>query len=148
MELTRSKWYKRSAKRLGRWSGSGKWNYSTKWQKGQNARSGWSKPDWFEGGQIPLMRRIPKLKGFKRYSKLVTKYELVNLWDIENNDSIKTWDIINKKLLLDARLIDDITSAIKILNKGDLTKKLTFEGIEKYSKSAKMTIEEKWGEIK
>lgn len=148
MELTRSKWYKRSAKRLGRGSGSGRWNYSTKWQKGQNSRSGWSKPDWFEGGQIPLMRRIPKLKWFKRYSKLVTKYELVNLGDIEAIDVIKTGSTINKEVLLAARLIDNSSSVVKVLNNGDLTKKVSFEGIEKFSKSAKATIEDKGWKIK
>lgn len=148
MELTRSKWYKRPSKRLWRGSGSGKGNYSTKWQKGQNARSGGSKPSWFEWGQIPLLRRIPKLKGFKRYSKLVTDYELVNLGDIEAIESIKSGDTVTKEVLAEANLIDKTTSAVKILGNGDLTKKLVFDGVEKFSGSAKAAIEDKGWEIK
>jgi len=143
-ELTRSKWYKNPKKRLGRGNASGKGNYSTKGLKGQKARSGGAKPIWFEWGQTPLTRRIPKLKGFKRYYKLVTNYQIVNVEDL---NSFRAGTTITKEKLAEAGLIRKATEPVKILGNGELEKKLKFEGIDAFSSSAKEKIEKAGGEI-
>jgi len=136
-ELTRSKWYKNPKKRLGRGNASGKGNYSTKGLKGQKARSGGAKPIWFEWGQTPLTRRIPKLKWFKRYYKLVTNYEVVN---VSSLNDFRAGTTITKEKLAEKNLISDVTVAVKILGNGKLEKKLKFEGVDAFSNSAKEQI--------
>jgi len=143
-ELKRSKCYKDSKKRLGRWNASWKWNYSTKGLKWQRARSGWAKPIWFEWGQTPLTMRIPKLKWFKRYYKLVTNYDVVNVWDL---NSFRAWTVVTKGKLFELNLISSNTVAVKILGNGKLEKKLKFEWIEKFSKTAEEQIKAQEGEI-
>jgi len=137
-EISRSKGYKNPKKRLGRGNASGKGNYSTKGLKWQKARSGGAKPVWFEWGQTPLTRRIPKLKGFKRYYKLVTNYQVVNVGDLDQFD---TDTVITKELLAEKKLIRKASEPVKILGNGELTKKLTFKGIDAFSASAKDKIE-------
>ena len=143
-EISRSKGYKNPKKRLGRGNASGKGNYSTKGLKGQKARSGGAKPVWFEWGQTPLTRRIPKLKGFKRYYKLVTNYQVVNVGDLEKFDANTE---ITKEVLAEKKLIRKASEPVKILWNGDLTKSLIFKWIEAFSKSAKEKIEKAWGKI-
>jgi len=143
-ELKRSKGYKNPKKRLGRGNASGKGNYSTKGLKGQKARSGGAKPIWFEWGQTPLTRRIPKLKGFKRYYKLVTNYQVVNVEDL---NQFRAGTTITKEKLAEAGLIRKATKPVKILGNGELEKKFKFEGIEAFSASAKEKIEKAGGEI-
>jgi len=144
-ELQKSKAYKNSKKRLGRWNGSWKGNYSTKGLKWQKARSGGVKPIWFEWGQTPLIRRIPKLKWFKRYYKLVTNYEVVNLSSLNN---LKNGTIVNKEKLSKLKLISNHLVSVKILWNGKLEKKLHFEWIDSFSNSAKEQITSIWWEIK
>jgi len=143
-EISRSKGYKNPKKRLGRGNASGKGNYSTRGLKGQKARSGGAKPVWFEWGQTPLTRRIPKLKGFKRYYKLVTNYQVVNIGDLEKFDANTE---ITKEVLAEKKLIRKASEPVKILWNGDLTKSLIFKWIEAFSKSAKEKIEKAWGKI-
>ncbi len=143
-ELKRSKGYKNPKKRLGRGNASGKGNYSTKGLKGQKARSGGAKPIWFEWGQTPLTRRIPKLKGFKRYYKLVTNYQVVNVEDL---NQFRAGTTITKEKLAEAGLIRKATKPVKILGNWELEKKFKFEGIEAFSASAKEKIEKAGGEI-
>jgi len=143
-EISRSKGYKNPKKRLGRGNASGKGNYSTRGLKGQKARSGGAKPVWFEWGQTPLTRRIPKLKGFKRYYKLVTNYQVVNVGDLEKFDANTE---ITKEVLAEKKLIRKASEPVKILWNGDLTKSLIFKWIEAFSKSAKEKIEKAWGKI-
>ena len=143
-ELHRSNGYKNPKKRLGRGNGSGKGNYSTKGLKGQRARSGGAKPIWFEWGQTPLTRRLPKLKWFKRYYKLVTNYQIVNVSDL---NSFRAGSVINKEKLAEAGLIRNSEEAVKILGNGDLEKKFKFEAIDAFSASAKEKIEKAGGEI-
>jgi len=147
-QIERSKGYNKKAKRLWRWNASGKGNYSTRWIKWQNARSGGGMPAWFEGGQTPLTQRIPKLRWFKRYYKLVKEYTPVNLLVLEKNENIKSWDVINKAKLKELNIIKKETELVKILWKWELTKKLIFEGIDAFSASAKEKILQAWGEIK
>ena len=143
-EISRSKGYKNPKKRLGRGNASGKGNYSTKGLKGQKARSGGAKPRWFEWGQTPLTRRIPKLKGFKRYYKLVTNYQIVNVADLDKFDNDT---VVTKELLAENKLIRKASEPVKILGNGELTKKLTFKDIDAFSASAKEKIEKAGGKI-
>ena len=143
-ELTRSKGYKNPKKRLGRWNASWKGNYSTKGLKWQKARSGWWKPIWFEWGQTPLLRRLPKLKWFKRYYKLVTIYQVVNVEDLNNFENNT---VVNKELLAEKGLIRKANKPVKILWNGELTKSLKIEWIEAFSNSAKEKIEKAGGQI-
>lgn len=143
-ELKKSKAYKDSKTRLGRWNASWKGNYSTKGMKWQRARSGWAKPIWFEWGQTPLIKRTPKLKWFKRYYKLVTNYELVNTQDL---NSFRAGTTITKEKLQESNLISSVKSSVKILWKWKLEKKLKFEWIEAFSNSAREQILELWWEV-
>jgi large subunit ribosomal protein L15 len=76
--------------RLGRGNASKYGNYSGKGHKGQNARSGGGVSPFFEGGQTPLVMRLPKRKGFKRYFKLLDKYTALNVGTLEKDDNIKS----------------------------------------------------------
>jgi len=135
-ELVRSKWLKNKATRKGRWNAS-KGNTSGKWHKGQKARAGWSISPFFEGGQTPLVQRIPKSRGFKRYYKFVDNYAVVNLGNLEKD--VRVEKEVTKDLLV-SRGYAKKKDMIKVLWNGDLTKNLQFSNIEKYSKSAEEKI--------
>lgn len=142
--LKRSKWLTDKAKRKGRGNGSGKWNYSGKWHKWQKARSGFSMKPFFEWGQTSIVQRIPKAKWFKRHYKLVTEYSVINLSKLEADVRIADWAEITKALLKDLWYIKNEKLLVKVLWDWDLTKKLTFTGIEKFSKSAEEKIANPW----
>jgi len=126
-------------KRLGTGQGSGHGQTSTRGQKGQNATSGGSKPDGFEGGQMPLLRRIPK-SGFNN-SKFRTEYQCINLDIIEKKFS--TGDVVDFKILKDKRLIKN-DLPLKILGDGEIKKAITIKA-NAFSKSAKEKIEKAGG---
>ncbi len=135
---------RKTSKRLGRWNGSGKWTTAWRWMNGQNSRSGgWVAP-WFEWGQTPLFRRMPKLKGFSN-SKFKKEYNIVNLSDLENLAS-KGITEINKEVLLQNKIIRKKSLEIKLLWKGELKSKLTVV-VDKASASAKEAVEKAWGKI-
>ncbi len=144
-ELKKSPGRTKSGKRLGRWNSSGAGNYSGKWVKGQKARSGGWVPAWFEWGQTPLYRRLPKLRWFKRYFKLLEHHEPVNVGLLESDERVKSGDTITKELLAQNGYIRKTTSGVKILWHGDLSKKLSFEGIDAISASALTKVEAAWG---
>ncbi len=146
-DIKKSKGYNKKSKRLGRWSSSGKGDYCTRGIKWQKARSGWKVPIWFEGGQTPLFKRLPKLKGFKRHPKHKEEYSIVNVGSLELRDEISDGDEITKDKLAELNLIRKADSLVKILGKWDLSKELKFVGIDKFSTSAKEKIEETGGEI-
>jgi large subunit ribosomal protein L15 len=127
-------------KRLGIGQGSGHGETSTRGQKGQRARSGDGKMVGFEGGQMPLIRRIPK-RGFNN-NAFRKVYEIVNLWALEKyfNDG----DKITPEILKEKGLIDNLS--VKILGNGELTKKLDVSA-NSFSKSAKEKIEKAGGKI-
>ena len=85
-ELKKSPGRTKSGKRVGRGDSSGAWNYCGKGMKGQKARAGGNVPAWFEGGQTPLHMRLPKLRWFKRYFKLLKYYEAVNTGALEADE--------------------------------------------------------------
>ncbi len=147
-QIRKSKWYNKPAKRIWRGNASWKGNYSTRWLKWQKARSWTSIPAWFEWGQTPLTQRLPKLRWFKRFYKLVKEYVPVNLERLEKNENIKSGDVINKAKLKELNIIKDEKVLVKILSKGDLTKKLIFEWIDAFSSSAEEKIKAAGGEIR
>jgi large subunit ribosomal protein L15 len=124
----------KNRKRIGRGAGSGTGKTAGKGHKGQNARSGGGIKAGFEGGQMPLQRRLPK-RGFTSVNKKV--YALVNLRDLELFDAGTVVDVAD---LGKAGLIKKVCDGIKILGDGELTKALTIKA-HKFSKSALERIE-------
>lgn len=112
---------RRRPKRIGRGRGSGHGKTATKGHKGQKARSGGTKGPFFEGGQTPLQRRLPK-RGFKN-ALFKTEYVVLNLADISRLDI----DVITPDILIEKRVIKDIKDGIKILGEGTLNKPLTIK---------------------
>ena len=125
---------KKNRKRIGRGPGSGTGKTSGKGHKGQNSRSGGGVKAGFEGGQMPLQRRLPK-RGFAPLSKKV--YALVNLRDLE---LFEAGSVIDLEALGKARLITKIHDGVKVLGDGELSKALTVKA-HKFSKSAVEKIE-------
>ncbi len=125
-------------KRIGRGPGSGTGKTAGKGMNGQKSRSGYSRKRGFEGGQMPLVRRIPK-RGFTNIFR--TAYNVVNLDKIEalGLEEITLADYYTKRLVTDKKL------KIKILGNGDITKKIKIHA-HKFSKSALEKIEKAGGE--
>lgn len=126
-------------KRVGRGNGSGFGKTSGKGQKGQNSRSGGEVRPGFEGGQLPLFRRLPK-RGFSN-AKFKTVYATINLSDLDkfDNDAVITPELLKEMGLLKKQL-----DGVKVLGNGTLTKKLTVKA-HKFSETAKVQIEKLGG---
>ncbi|MCR5307823.1 MAG: 50S ribosomal protein L15 [bacterium] len=122
-----------SRKRIGRGTGSGHGKTAGKGNKGQNARSGGGVRPGFEGGQIPLFQRLPK-RGFNNINR--KEYAIVNLCDL---NQFEDGTVVTPDLLIDAKIIKDIKSGVKILGCGTLEKKLTIKA-HKFSASASEEI--------
>jgi large subunit ribosomal protein L15 len=123
-------------KRIGRGEGSGKGGTSTRGHKGQKSRSGYSKKIGFEGGQMPLQRRVPKF-GFKNINRV--EYKAINLSDLQLLSEKKGVDVIDIQTLIDAGLAKK-RDLVKVLGKGTLDKKLEVKA-HAFSKSAIAAIE-------
>ena len=121
-------------KRLGRGNGSGLGKTSGKGHKGAKARSGGGKRPGFEGGQMPLYRRVPK-RGFNNV--FGTEYAEVN---VERLEVFNDGDVVSAQALLEKKIIRKELDGIKVLGGGELTKKLTVQAA-KFSGSAKEKIE-------
>ena len=121
--------------RKGRGAGSGNGKTAGKGHKGQNARSGGGVRPGFEGGQLPLYRKLPK-RGFNN-SRFGKQYSVVN---IELLNKFNDGDVVDSAALLKAGVIDSIFDGVKILGEGELTKKLTVKA-KVFSASAKEKIE-------
>jgi large subunit ribosomal protein L15 len=127
-------------KRVGRGCSSGHGFTSGRGSKGQNARAGGGVKASFEGGQMPLYRRIPK-RGFNNIFK--KDYSIVN---IEKLNMFNDGDIVSSKELISKGVIKKVVDGIKILAKGSLTKKLTIKA-NKFSQKAVKEIESAGGKI-
>ena len=132
----------KSCKRIGRGQGSGRGGTATKGHKGQKSRSGYSKKIGFEGGQMPLQRRVPKY-GFTNISR--KEYKGINIETLEILAEKKGLKTIDVETLIDAGLARK-NSLIKILGNGVLTKKLEVKA-HAFSKSAIAAIESVEGTI-
>ena len=132
---------KHRVKRLGQGESSGKGKTSGKGHKGQKARSGGSIRLGFEGGQMPLIRRLPK-RGFNN-AAFKREYAIVNLADLNQFEDGAT---IDEATLLEAKLIRGKYHGVKILAQGDLTRKLTIS-VDKVSATAREKIEKAGGAI-
>ena len=122
-------------KRIGRGKGSGHGKTSGRGHKGCGQRAGGSVRATYEGGQMPLFRRIPK-RGFSNFN-FARRYEIVNVSQLER--SFDDGSTINAEMLVSAGLVDNLKSKIKILGDGQLTKKLEVTA-QKLSKSAEQKI--------
>lgn len=133
---------KRTArKRLGRGPGSGTGTYSGRGLKGQKARSGGRIRPGFEGGRMPLIRQMPKNRGFK---STFPKNQAVSLGDLDR--LFKDGDEVTLKVLETRRLIANPKMPVKILAKGQLTKKLQIKNI-KLSTAAKEAVSKQGGKV-
>ncbi|OGU68046.1 MAG: 50S ribosomal protein L15 [Ignavibacteria bacterium RBG_16_36_9] len=136
---------RKKRKRVGRGEGSGHGGQATRGMNGQRSRSGSKKRAWFEGGQMPLQRRIPKF-GFTNIFK--ETYQIVNLNALQRiADENKVDKVLNIEELKNLGLISSITKPVKILGKGELKVKINLE-VNAISKSAKEKIESAGGSIK
>ena len=135
-ELERNIGATHEKKRVGRGSGSGLGKTSGRGQKGQKARSGGSINPVFEGGQLPLYRRIPK-RGFKN-AKFRTSYAVINVEDLNKFENGTT---VTPALLKETGLLKNQLDGVKVLGTGKLEKKLTIQA-NKFSASALEKIKE------
>lgn len=131
----------KSAKRVGRGNASGKGHTAGRGTKGQKSRSGYNIPRSFEGGQTPLIQRLPKARGFKSIHK---KPAIIHIVDIEKNYS--DGEMVCFKTLLEKGMIKDHNDGIKIVGPGKLTKKLSFRDVKltkKLVEDLKLNVAEK-----
>ena len=137
-ELTPAPDSNKEVKRVGRGHGSGNGKTAGKGHKGQNARSGGGVRIGFEGGQMPLARRIPK-RGFNNI--FATKYVVVNVSDL---NKFKEDTVVDTELLIASGLVKKVNDGVKILGNGELNVKLTVKAA-KFSQSAIEKIEKAGG---
>ncbi len=134
--------YKKS-KRVGRGRGSGNGKTAGRGHKGAMSRAGADRSHRFEGGQIPLFRKLPK-RGFSNVN-FARRYEIVNVCELER--VFDDGSSVDAAGLAGAGLIDSVKSKVKILGNGDLTKKLDVSA-HKFSKSAQQKISSCGGSVK
>lgn len=139
-ELTPAEGHRKEGKRKGRGVGSGLGKTAGRGHKGQWARSGGGVRPGFEGGQLPLFRRLPK-RGFN--NKFATIYAEVNVEDLE---LFENETVVTPELLKAVGIIKKELDGVKILGRGELTKKLTVKAA-KFSKSAETKITAAKGSI-
>ncbi|HHX56527.1 MAG TPA: 50S ribosomal protein L15 [Clostridiales bacterium] len=129
----------KEVKRVGRGHGSGNGKTAGKGHKGQNSRSGGGVRIGFEGGQMPLARRIPK-RGFNN-KMFATKYATINLSSL---NKFKDDTVVDAELLLAAGVIKKVEDGVKVLGNGEITSKLTVNAAA-FSQTAKEKIEKAGG---
>ncbi|MGA1201862.1 MAG: 50S ribosomal protein L15 [Planctomycetota bacterium] len=131
----------KARKRVGRGTGAGNGKTSGRGQKGQKSRSGYSRTFSFEGGQIPLFRKLPK-RGFNNVFR--TLYDVVNVSDLNR---LEDGASVNLETLVAEGMIKNPHGKLKILGNGKLEKKLTVEAA-KFTATARQQIEALGGEAK
>ncbi len=130
----------KARKRVGRGPGSGMGKTSTRGENGQKSRSGASISPWFQGGQSPIYRRIPK-RGFNN-ARFTTRFATINLSDLDKY--FKDGDVVTPEVLKEKRIIKKELEGVKVLAGGELTKKLTVKA-HRFSSSAVTKIESAGG---
>lgn len=130
----------KTRKRVGRGPGSGLGKTAGRGENGQKSRSGASIPAWFQGGQTPLYRRVPK-RGFTN-AKFRTEYATINLSDL--NKYFNDGDVVTPELLKEKGIIKKQLCGVKVLGNGELEKKLTIRA-NRFSSSAVTKIESAGG---
>ena len=138
-ELMPPKGSRKKRKRVGRGAGSGSGKTAGRGTKGQNSRSGGGVALGFEGGQMPLHRRIPK-RGFTNIFK--KQYEIINIKDLGH---FKSGEIVDRDILLKAGLLKK-AKAVKLLGEGDISYPLSIK-VNKVSQGAKVKIESAGGKV-
>ncbi len=139
-ELTPAPGSNREAYRKGRGAGSGNGKTAGKGHKGQNARSGGGVRPGFEGGQMPLARRLPK-RGFNNI--FAVKYAVVNVADL---NGFEDGAVVDAEALKAAGILKKTLDGVKVLGNGEISKKLTVKAA-KFSTSAKEKIEQAGGKV-
>ena len=138
--LKPAKGSQKARKRVGRGPGSGHGKTSCRGHKGQNSRSGGGAPLGFEGGQMPLTRRLPK-RGFTNIFK--KRYALINITDLANFDKDS---IVDEVTLVEKGLVGKVYDGIKLLGTGEIDKPITLK-VHKWSKAAMDKIVAAGGKI-
>jgi large subunit ribosomal protein L15 len=139
-EIRPAKGAVRKRKRVACGPGSGHGKTATRGHKGQNSRSGGGVPPWFEGGQMPLQRRLPK-RGFHNLFRV--KYQVVNIGDLARFESGAK---VNRGSLLEKGLVKKASEPVKVLGRGDLKVSLEVE-VDHVSASAAKAIRDAGGSI-
>ncbi len=124
----------KARKRVGRGTGTGRGKTCGRGHKGSGSRAGAGSMSLYEGGQMPLFRRLPK-RGFSNY-KFATRYDIVNVSQLER---FEDGAVVGAEELSNARLIYNLKSKVKILGDGELTKRLQVSA-HKFSKAAEQKI--------
>ena len=140
-ELERNTKARQERRRVGRGMGSGLGKTSGRGEKGQKARSGVSIPATFEGGQLPLYRRLPK-RGFSN-SDFKIKYATINVSDLNR---FEDGTVVTPELLKETGLLKNQLDGVKVLGNGEIEKKLTVKA-HKFSKSAVEKLEKNGSKI-
>lgn len=133
-DLRPTKGSRKKSKRVGRGVGSGKGKQATRGAKGQKRASGRVSP-WFEGGQTPIYRRVPS-KGFSSRSQKI--FVVMNLEDLE--DRFEDGAEVTPEILIEKGIVKNVKDGLKILGRGELTKKLTVKAAS-FSRTARQKIE-------
>lgn len=141
LEIVKDSGLNRSKPRVGRGTGNGRGKTSTRGHKGQNSRSGGGVRPYFEGGQMPLYRRIPK-RGFKNINKVYA-----NLLNVSVLNAFSEGDVVDIKSLLEKGMIKNNGAPIKLLANGDLSVKGLKIKVDKASKAALEKVKKANGEV-
>ncbi len=133
--LSPAKGSRKDRKRVGRGDGSNKGSFSGRGSKGQKSRSGHRMKPGFEGGQLPIIKRLPSQRGFTNIFK--TEYALVNLADLS---TFAAGTVVTIEELVKAGIIKSTQKPLKVLGNGEITQSLTVKA-HKFSASARAKIE-------
>ncbi len=139
-DLRHAKGARKNKRRVGRGQGSGRGGTSGKGHKGQKARSGGSIPPWFEGGQMPLARRLP-IKGFKNPNR--REFEVINIRDIERSGLEGD---VSVDVLRTSGVVSSGKKPVKVLGTGDISRAVNLK-VHAVSETAKQKVEAAGGTV-
>jgi large subunit ribosomal protein L15 len=140
-ELTPAPGSRKNKKRVGRGNGSGHGTFCGRGIKGQKSRSGVQIQRGFEGGQLPIIKRLPRKRGFHNLFRVA--YSPVNVGELEG---FEAGTVVTPEILYEVGLTDSATRPVKILADGEITKSITVKA-HKYSEAAKAKIEAAGGKV-